>query len=63
MSRINAMFSPSRRLLLGSAASLGAASACPFAMAQTSSAWPQRPVKWIVSQPGGAGPDIGSLYC
>jgi tripartite-type tricarboxylate transporter receptor subunit TctC len=58
MSRVNALFSPSRRLLLGSAAGVGVVVACPFAMAQTPAAWPQRPVKWIVSQPGGAGPDI-----
>ena len=26
--------------------------------AQTANTWPQRPIKWIVSQPAGAGPDI-----
>ena len=28
------------------------------AWAQAAGAWPQRPIKWIVSQPAGAGPDI-----
>ena len=32
------------------------------ALAQTPSAWPQRPIKWIVSQPAGAGPDILARY-
>lgn len=31
-------------------------------MAQTPSAWPQRPIKWIVSQPAGAGADILARY-
>jgi tripartite-type tricarboxylate transporter receptor subunit TctC len=29
-----------------------------MASAQTATSWPQRPIKWIVSQPAGAGPDI-----
>jgi tripartite-type tricarboxylate transporter receptor subunit TctC len=29
-----------------------------FAQAQTAQLWPVRPIKWIVSQPAGAGPDI-----
>ena len=32
------------------------------ASAQTAGSWPQRPVKWIVSQPAGAGPDILARY-
>jgi tripartite-type tricarboxylate transporter receptor subunit TctC len=32
------------------------------AQTQTQSIWPQKPVKWIVSQPGGAGPDILARY-
>ena len=27
-------------------------------LAQTTNPWPARPIKWIVSQPAGAGPDI-----
>jgi tripartite-type tricarboxylate transporter receptor subunit TctC len=30
--------------------------------AQTATPWPQRPIKWIVSQPAGAGPDILARY-
>ena len=30
--------------------------------AQTPTPWPQRPIKWIVSQPAGAGPDILARY-
>jgi tripartite-type tricarboxylate transporter receptor subunit TctC len=55
--------SSKRRSVLGMAAaatSLVAVSALGLkpAIAQTVGNWPQRPVKWIVSQPGGAGPDI-----
>ena len=34
----------------------------PAARAQTAGAWPQRPVKWILSQPAGSGPDILARY-
>ena len=37
--------------------------AIPAARAQApSGAWPQRPVKWILSQPAGSGPDILARY-
>jgi len=49
-----------RQLLNWAACGLGAAWALP-AMAQAS-AWPNRPIKWIVSQPAGAGPDILARY-
>jgi tripartite-type tricarboxylate transporter receptor subunit TctC len=39
----------------------GLASLSVWANAQ-SSAWPQRPIKWIVSQPAGAGPDLLARY-
>jgi tripartite-type tricarboxylate transporter receptor subunit TctC len=51
-----------RTVLINSLASAGLFGICGgtiFAQtAQSTSSWPQRPVKWIVSQPGGAGPDI-----
>lgn len=47
-----------RREFVGAALLLPAVSAL---QAQTA-AWPQRPVKWIVSQPAGAGPDILARY-
>ncbi len=49
-----------RQLLNWAACGVSAAWALP-AMAQ-SSAWPNRPIKWIVSQPAGAGPDILARY-
>ena len=49
-----------RHLLTCAASGLGASLAWP-ALAQ-SSHWPQRPIKWIVSQPAGAGPDILARY-
>ena len=49
-----------RQILTWSASGLGACLAWP-ALAQTG-AWPNRPVKWIVSQPAGAGPDILARY-
>jgi tripartite-type tricarboxylate transporter receptor subunit TctC len=43
-----------------------AAAVAPFALALPSlraqAAWPQRPVKWILSQPAGSGPDILARY-
>ena len=52
---------PQRRQLLTCAAgSLAAGLAWPV-MAQ-SGPWPNRPIKWIVSQPAGAGPDILARY-
>lgn len=37
----------------------GAAALLPFAgTARAQGSWPQRPVKWILSQPAGSGPDI-----
>jgi tripartite-type tricarboxylate transporter receptor subunit TctC len=51
-----------RKILLHSAASAllgwGGTPAYAQTASQATTAWPQRPVKWIVSQPGGAGPDI-----
>jgi tripartite-type tricarboxylate transporter receptor subunit TctC len=59
MLQANRVVSLRRLMVLGSAAGVGLAGIGPLiAVAQTASAWPQRPVKWIVSQPGGAGPDI-----
>ena len=49
-----------RHLLACSASGLGASLAWP-ALAQ-SGPWPNRPIKWIVSQPAGAGPDILARY-
>ena len=52
---------PKRRQLLTCAAgSLAAGLAWPV-MAQSGN-WPNRPIKWIVSQPAGAGPDILARY-
>ncbi|MEY2952811.1 MAG: hypothetical protein RLZZ401_898 [Pseudomonadota bacterium] len=47
-----------RRFALAGIASVAINFVVNPAKAQTGSAWPQRPVKWIVSQPAGAGPDI-----
>ena len=49
-----------RQLLTCAAGSLAAGQAWPV-MAQ-SGPWPNRPIKWIVSQPAGAGPDILARY-
>jgi len=49
-----------RHLLTCAASGLGASLAWP-ALAQSSN-WPNRPIKWIVSQPAGAGPDILARY-
>ena len=49
-----------RQLLTCAAGSLAAGLAWPV-MAQ-SGPWPNRPIKWIVSQPAGAGPDILARY-
>ena len=49
-----------RRLLTCAASGLGASLAWP-ALAQSGN-WPNRPIKWIVSQPAGAGPDILARY-
>jgi tripartite-type tricarboxylate transporter receptor subunit TctC len=49
-----------RHLLACAASGLGASLAWP-ALAQSSN-WPNRPIKWIVSQPAGAGPDILARY-
>ncbi len=49
-----------RRTFTQAALLLGAA---PALQAQgTGAAWPQRPVKWILSQPAGSGPDILARY-
>ena len=56
---------PNRRLALAALAQAALPSllgVAGVARAQTASAWPQRPVKWIVSQPAGAGPDILARY-
>ncbi len=39
-----------------------AAAALPTLPAFAQGAWPQRPVKWILSQPAGSGPDILARY-
>ena len=49
-----------RQLLTCAAGGLAAGLAWP-ALAQSSN-WPNRPIKWIVSQPAGAGPDILARY-
>lgn len=49
-----------RQLLTFAAGGLSAGLAWPV-MAQTGP-WPNRPIKWIVSQPAGAGPDILARY-
>lgn len=43
-----------RRHLIRSAAALGLSSLAPLLRAQT---WPERPVRWVLSQPPGSGPD------
>lgn len=50
-----------RRALLRAMGTLAAGSALPAVRAQ-SGAWPQRPVRWILSQPAGSGPDILARY-
>ncbi len=49
-----------RQLLTCAASGLGASLAWPV-LAQSGN-WPNRPIKWIVSQPAGAGPDILARY-
>jgi tripartite-type tricarboxylate transporter receptor subunit TctC len=39
-----------------------AAATLPASTAFAQGAWPQRPVKWILSQPAGSGPDILARY-
>jgi tripartite-type tricarboxylate transporter receptor subunit TctC len=46
-----------RRTLIRAAASLAVGAPFVPALAQNG-AWPQRPVRWILSQPAGSGPDI-----
>ncbi len=53
---------PNRRLALVALVQATLPFAFGSASAQTAGAWPQRPVKWIVSQPAGAGPDILARY-
>ena len=54
-------FDKKRRLALASIGSTAMTFIANRAWAQPG-AWPQRPVKWIVSQPAGAGPDILARY-
>ena len=49
---------PNRRLALVHIAYLATLVIANPVRAQTANTWPQRPIKWIVSQPAGAGPDI-----
>ena len=51
---------PRRQLLTCAAGGLAAGLTWPV-LAQTGN-WPNRPIKWIVSQPAGAGPDILARY-
>jgi tripartite-type tricarboxylate transporter receptor subunit TctC len=53
---------PNRRLALSTIACVAANIVAVPALAQATNAWPQRPIKWIVSQPAGAGPDILARY-
>ena len=55
---MNQHFDKNRRLALAGISSLALTSMAAPTWAQVPGAWPQRPVKWIVSQPAGAGPDI-----
>jgi len=55
---MNPFFKPGRRAALAKLVQAGIVLAAGRAGAQTAGPWPQRPVKWIVSQPAGAGPDI-----
>lgn len=50
-----------RRDLIRAIGALAATSPLTHALAQPA-AWPQRPVRWILSQPAGAGPDILARY-
>ncbi|EJE53958.1 hypothetical protein PMI14_01122 [Acidovorax sp. CF316] len=50
-----------RRDVLGAVAALATSTPTPGLRAQAS-AWPQRPVRWILSQAAGAGPDILARY-
>lgn len=52
------MINHHRRLALTGIASAAMSVIVGPAWAQAPAAWPQRPVKWILSQPAGAGPDI-----
>ena len=47
-----------RRIVLKSIALSAMVLVTTDGWAQATASWPQRPVKWIVSQPAGAGPDI-----
>lgn len=38
------------------------AMSAPFSRVWGQTAWPQRPVRWILSQPAGAGPDVLARY-
>ncbi len=53
---------PNRRLALVHIAYVASISIANPVRAQTATPWPQRPIKWIVSQPAGAGPDILARY-
>lgn len=53
---MNSFEKTSRRQALALSASLAALSLTGPSFAQSN--WPRRPIKWIVSQPAGAGPDI-----
>lgn len=50
-----------RRDVIRAFGALAATSPLAAALAQPA-AWPQRPVRWILSQPAGAGPDILARY-
>jgi tripartite-type tricarboxylate transporter receptor subunit TctC len=52
---------PQRRQLLTCAAG-GLAAGLAWPVMAQSGPWPNRPIKWIVSQPAGAGPDILARY-
>ncbi len=49
-----------RRKLVGAAALVPFIS--QFGVARAQGAWPNRPVKWVLSQPAGSGPDILARY-
>ncbi|MBI2770994.1 MAG: tripartite tricarboxylate transporter substrate binding protein [Burkholderiales bacterium] len=52
-----------RRTFTGWLAAASTMAAAPTLRAQpAAAAWPQRPVKWILSQPAGSGPDILARY-
>ena len=55
-------FEKKRRIVIQTIALAAIPLVAKEALSQGTGAWPQRPVKWILSQPAGAGPDILARY-